>query len=192
MLELVGLSAVAGKTLRTYSLGMKQRLGLAGVLLGDPHTIILDEPANGLDPEGIRWIRDMLMYQAGLGKAVLVSSHLMSEMALMASALVVIGKGQLVDQTTVSEFVGRYGDQWVRAASPRVATLAEALRSGGARVDYVDDTTVTVHGATAAEVGEIAARHSVVLHELTNVSGSLEDAFLRATADVQEYQAGAK
>ena len=192
MLELVGLSAVAGKTLRTYSLGMKQRLGLAGVLLGDPHTIILDEPANGLDPEGIRWIRDMLTYQAGQGKAVLVSSHLMSEMALMASALVVIGKGQLIDQTTVSDFVGRYGDHWVRAASPRVATLAEALRAAGARVDYIDDTTVTVHGVTAADVGEAAARSNVVLHELTNVTGSLEDAFLKATADVQEYQAGVK
>ena len=192
MLEMVGLSAAAGKTLRTYSLGMKQRLGLAGVLLGDPHTIILDEPANGLDPEGIRWIRDMLIYQAGQGKAVLVSSHLMSEMALMASALVVIGKGQLIEQTTVAGFVGRYGDHWVRAASPRVATLAEALRAAGARVDYIDDTTVTVHGVTAADVGEAAARSNVVLHELTTVSGSLEDAFLKATADVQEYQAGVK
>ncbi len=192
VLELVGLEAVGGKSLRTYSLGMKQRLGLAGVLLGDPHTIILDEPANGLDPEGIRWIRDVLVHQAGLGKSVLVSSHLLSEMALMATALVVIGKGQLIEQSTVADFVARHGDRWVRVASPRVATLVEALRVSGARVEYLDDTTISVYGATAPEVGDAAARYNVALHELTTVTGSLEDAFLRATASVQEYQGGAR
>jgi ABC-2 type transport system ATP-binding protein len=191
VLETVGLSSVGGKRLRTYSLGMKQRLGLAGVLLGDPRMVILDEPANGLDPEGIRWIRDVLVHLAGQGKTVLVSSHLLSEMALMASSLVVIGQGQLVEQCTVDQFVAKYGDHWVRVKSPRVANLVEPLRSGGAIVDYIDDATVEVHNSTAPEIGELAGRLGVVLHELSAQTGSLEDAFLKATASVQEYQAGA-
>ena len=150
MLETVGLTSVAGKRLRTYSLGMRQRLGLAGVLLGEPHTVILDEPANGLDPEGIRWIRDVLVHLAGQGKTVLVSSHLLSEMALMANSLVVIGQGRLIEQCSVDDFVDRYGDRWVRVRSPRVANLVEPLRAGGAKVSYVDDTTIEVRGATAA------------------------------------------
>ncbi len=189
VLDLVGLSAVGTKRLKTYSLGMKQRLGLAGVLLGDPRTIILDEPANGLDPEGIRWIRDVLVHLAGQGRTVLVSSHLLSEMALMASSLVVIGQGQLIQQCTVDEFVERYGERFVRVQSPQVANLVEPLRTGGATVVYVDDTTVEVRGATAPQIGELAARTQVVLHELSAQTGSLEDAFLRATASVQEYQA---
>lgn len=191
VLEIVGLAAVGGKRLKTYSLGMRQRLGLAGVLLGDPRTVILDEPANGLDPEGIRWIRDVLVHLASQGKTVLVSSHLLSEMALMASSLVVIGQGQLVEECTVDQFVAKFGDQWVRVKSPRVANLVEPLRGGGATVDYVGDDTVDVQHATAPEVGELAARLGVVLHELSVQTGSLEDAFLKATASVQEYQAGA-
>jgi ABC-2 type transport system ATP-binding protein len=188
-LAVVGLAQVATKRVRTYSLGMKQRLGLAGVLLGDPHTVILDEPANGLDPEGIRWIRDVLVHLAGQGKTVLVSSHLLSEMALMANSLVVIGKGQLIEQCTVDDFVGRYGDHWVRVRSPRVRTLVEALTAGGASVSPIDDVTVDVRGPTAAQVGELAARYQVTLHELSTQTGSLEDAFLKATAGVQEYSA---
>jgi ABC-2 type transport system ATP-binding protein len=189
VLEIVGLTSVGGKRLRTYSLGMRQRLGLAGVMLGDPHTVILDEPANGLDPEGIRWIRDVLVHLASQGKTVLVSSHLLSEMALMASSLVVIGQGQLVEQCTVEQFVAKYGDHWVRVKSPRVANLVEPLRGGGAVVDYVDDATVDVHYASAPDVGELALRLGIVLHELSVQTGSLEDAFLKATAAVQEYQA---
>lgn len=191
VLELVGLASVGGKRVRTYSLGMRQRLGLAGVLLGDPATVILDEPANGLDPEGIRWIRDVLVHVAGQGKTVLVSSHLLSEMALMATSLVVIGKGQLVEQCTVDEFVTKYGDRWVRVRSPRIANLVEPLRSAGAVVGYVDDATVDVFHATAVDVGELAGKLGVVLHELSMQTGSLEDAFLKATASVQEYQSGA-
>ncbi len=191
VLELVGLGSVGGKRVRTYSLGMRQRLGLAGVLLGDPATVILDEPANGLDPEGIRWIRDVLVHVAGQGRTVLVSSHLLSEMALMATSLVVIGKGQLVEQCTVDEFVTKYGDRWVRVRSPRVANLVEPLRSAGAVIGYVDDATVDVFHATAVDVGELAAKLGVVLHELSMQTGSLEDAFLKATASVQEYQSGA-
>ena len=190
-LSTVGLADAGGKRVRTYSLGMKQRLGLAGVLLGDPGTVILDEPANGLDPEGIRWIRDVLRFLAGQGKTVLVSSHLLSEMALMANDLVVIGKGQLIEQCTVDELVSRYGDRWVKVTSPTVHQLGEMLHAGGAAVQAVDDTTIEVRGPSAAEVGELAARHQVVLHELSTQTGSLEDAFLKATENVQEYQAGA-
>lgn len=189
-LATVGMTEVGGKRVRTYSLGMKQRLGLAGVLLGDPHTVILDEPANGLDPEGIRWIRDVLTYLAGQGKTVLVSSHLLSEMALMAESLIVIGKGQLIEQCTVADFVGRYGDHWVRVKSPKASALVDALQAGGAQVQSIDDTTIEVRGPDAAEVGELAARYQVTLHELSQQTGSLEDAFLKATAAVQEYRTG--
>jgi ABC-2 type transport system ATP-binding protein len=189
-LDIVGLGEVGKKRVRTYSLGMKQRLGLAGVLLGNPNTVVLDEPANGLDPEGIRWIRDVLTHLASQGKTVLVSSHLLSEMALMASSLVVIGQGQLIEQSTVSDFIGRYGDHYVRVRSPRVANLVEPLRAGGAEVSYADDTTIEVRGASAVDVGELAGRYSITLHELSPQTGSLEDAFLKATARVQEYQSG--
>jgi ABC-2 type transport system ATP-binding protein len=188
MLDLVGLSAVGSKRVRTYSLGMRQRLGLAGVLLGDPQVVILDEPANGLDPEGIRWIRDVLTHLASQGKTVLVSSHLLSEMALMATSLVVIGKGQLIEQCTVGDFVDRWGDHWIRVRSPQVANVVEPLRASGARVDYVDDLTVEVRGAPIERVGEVALATSTVLHELSPQTGSLEDAFLKATANVQEYR----
>jgi ABC-2 type transport system ATP-binding protein len=190
VLETVGLTAVGSKRLRTYSLGMRQRLGLAGVLLGDPHTVILDEPANGLDPEGIRWIRDVLVHLASQDRTVLVSSHLLSEMALMASELVVIGQGRLIEQCTVAEFIDRHSERWVRVKSPTVARLREVLQAEGAEVAPVDQSTIEVRGATTAETGELAARHGVVLHELSTQTGSLEDAFLRATASAQEYTAG--
>ena len=190
VLETVGLTSVGSKRLRTYSLGMRQRLGLAGVLLGDPHTVILDEPANGLDPEGIRWIRDVLVHLAGQDKTVLVSSHLLSEMALMATELVVIGQGRLIEQSSVADFIHRYSERWVRVQSPNVAKLREALQSQGAEVSPVDEATIEVRGVTTAETGEIAARHGVVLHELSTQTGSLEDAFLKATAEAQEYTAG--
>ncbi len=192
VLEMVGLASAGDKRVGEYSLGMKQRLGLATVLLGDPQTIILDEPANGFDPEGIRWIREMLVHQARQGKNVLVSSHLLSEMALMADSLVVIGKGQLVEQCTVDQFVAKYGERYVQVASPQVATLAEALRARGQRVEYVDDTSISVHGIDAASVGELAAARGVTLHELSTHTASLEDAFIEATAAVQEYKGGAK
>ncbi|MEN9504649.1 MAG: hypothetical protein RI958_575 [Actinomycetota bacterium] len=190
VLELVGLSDVAGRRVSTFSLGMRQRLGLASVLLGDPATVILDEPANGLDPEGIRWIRDVLVHLASQGRTVLVSSHQLAEISLIASSLVVIGKGQLIEQCTVDEFIDRYGDRWVRVRSPRLANLVEPLRQGGAVVDYLDDVTAAVRGASAVQVGETALQRQVVLHELSEQVGSLEDAFLRATASVQEYRGG--
>jgi ABC-2 type transport system ATP-binding protein len=190
VLELVGLASVGGRRVKGYSLGMRQRLGLAGVLLGDPHTVILDEPANGLDPEGIRWIRDVLVRLADQGKTVLVSSHLLSEMALMATELVVIGAGRLIEQCSVAEFVGRYADTCVLVRSPSAPQLGEQLRAGGAHVRHLDATSIEVRGANIVDIGELAARHGVVLHELSPQTGSLEDAFLQATATAQEYRSG--
>jgi len=169
---------------------MRQRLGLAGVLLGDPHTVILDEPANGLDPEGIRWIRDVLVHLARQGKTVLVSSHLLSEMALMADDLVVIGRGRLIEHGPVSQFIDRHATRWVRVRTPNPAAFAELLRANGATYEPLAPDGIEVYGLSIVEVGELAARHGVVLHELSPQHSSLEDAFLKATADSQEYRSG--
>ena len=190
VLDLVGLTAAAGKKVRQYSLGMKQRLGIAGVLLGDPHTVILDEPANGLDPEGIRWIRQMLSWLASEGRAVLVSSHQLSEIALIADDLVVIGKGNLIEQSTVQEFIGRHADHWVRVKSPTPDALRGPLEAGGASISVAPDGSLEIRGAATEAIGELAARNGVVLHELSPQTGSLEDAFLSATADAVEYRSG--
>lgn len=190
VLELVGLTSAAGQRVRTYSLGMRQRLGLAGVMLGDPQTVILDEPANGLDPEGIRWIRDMLSWLASQGRTVLVSSHQLSEIALIADDLVVIGRGHLIEQSTVTDFVTRHAERWVRVKSPQVATLVQPVQAAGGDATVVDDTTIDVRNLAASAVGELAARHGVVLHELSPQTGSLEDAFLSATAGAVEYHSG--
>jgi len=191
VLELVGLTSVAGARVRSYSLGMKQRLGLAGVLLGDPQTVILDEPANGLDPEGIRWIRDVLTHLAGQGRTVLVSSHQLSEISLMANDLIVIGQGRLIEQSTVNDFVDRHADRWVRVKSPAAAAFAATLATAGGEVVAIDDTTLDVHGLACEQVGELAAGASLVLHELSPQTGSLEDAFLKVTAAAQEYRSAA-
>lgn len=189
VLDMVGLSEVAGDRVKGFSLGMRQRLGLAAVMLGDPHTLILDEPANGLDPEGIRWIRDFLSYLATQGRTVFVSSHLLSEMALMADHLVVIGQGRFIDEGSVSEFVARYTKTWVRIRSPQLDHLVGILRAEGADAVAADGGAADVRGMSAAEVGELAARHGVVLHELSPQAGSLEDAFLELTRATQEYHA---
>jgi ABC-2 type transport system ATP-binding protein len=190
VLGIVGLSDVAGRKVRGYSLGMRQRLGLAGVLLGDPHTIILDEPANGLDPEGIRWIRDVLVHLASQGKTVLVSSHLLSEISLMAHDLVVIGRGRLIEQGPVSRFIDRHADRWVRVRTPNPAPFAEQLRAAGATYEPLAPDGIEIYGLPIERVGELAARNGVVLHELSPQASSLEDAFLKATADAQEYRSG--
>ncbi len=188
VLALVGLTEAAKRRVGTYSLGMRQRLGLAGVLLGDPRAVILDEPANGLDPEGIRWIRDVLVHLAGQGKTVLVSSHQLSEMAQMADDLVVIGLGRLIQTGTVDEFVAAHARRWVRVRSPQVTALLDPLRAGGAEVTMVDVTAADVVGPTAAAIGELATRLGIVLHELAPQQGSLEEAFLEATAGAQQYR----
>jgi ABC-2 type transport system ATP-binding protein len=190
VLATVGLTDVAKRKVRGYSLGMRQRLGLAGVLLGDPHTIILDEPANGLDPEGIRWIRDVLVHLARQGKTVLVSSHLLSEISLMADDLVVIGRGRLIEQGPVTQFIDRHADKWVRVRTPDPASFAARLQAAGATYQPLAPDGIEVFGLAIHQVGELAARHGTVLHELSPQSSSLEDAFLRATADAQEYRSG--
>lgn len=193
-LAMVGLTAVAGKRVKTFSLGMRQRLGLAGVLLGDPGTILLDEPGNGLDPEGIRWIRDVLVQLASEGRTVLVSSHLLSEMALMAKDLVVIGQGRLIQQCRVADFIQIHADHWVRVASPNLAALLDAV-ARTATVSNTEDLgdgvrAADLRGVDARQIGEQAARLGIVLHELSPRTGSLEDAYLAVTAGAQEYTAG--
>ncbi len=190
-LGLVGLSDVAGRKVKGYSLGMRQRLGLAGVLLGDPHAVILDEPANGLDPEGIRWIRDVLVHLARQGRTVLVSSHLLSEMALMADDLVVIGRGRLIEQGPVEQFIDRHATRWVRVRTPAPAAFAEHLqRAGATSLAPHGPDGIEIHGLAIEAVGELAARTGTVLHELSPQTASLEDAFLVATASAQEYHSG--
>ena len=194
VLDLVGMTDVAGRRLKGYSLGMKQRLGLASTLLGDPATIMLDEPANGLDPEGIRWIRDFLRHYADQGRTVLVSSHLLSEMSLMAQDLIVIGKGRLIQQSSVSDFVSQHASTWVRVRSPQLPQLLEAVNRAGATVKLIGDAVAPegadVRGLTIEAVGEAAHAAGVVLHELSGQTESLEDAFLTATAASQEYRSG--
>jgi ABC-2 type transport system ATP-binding protein len=191
VLGLVGLADAAGRKVKGYSLGMKQRLGLAGALLGDPAVVMLDEPANGLDPEGIRWIRDFLKALAAQGRTVLVSSHLLSEMALMANELVVIGKGQLIEQCSVADFVSRHSAHWVEVQSPQASQLAGLLQERGAAVAATESSSsLRVDGLDAATVGDIAAAAGLVLHELSTRADTLEDAFLTATASTQEYRSG--
>ncbi|HSK54068.1 MAG TPA: ATP-binding cassette domain-containing protein [Jiangellales bacterium] len=188
VLALVGLSDVASGRPKGFSLGMSQRLGLACALLGDPHTLVLDEPANGLDPHGIQWLRDVLKSLAAQGRTVFVSSHLLAEMALMADELVVIGRGRLIDSGPVSEFVGRFTRTSVLVRSPQASRLADRLAEEGAAVDPLPDGSLVVAGADASAVGEIAAASGVVLHELTTRSASLEEAFLSATGAAEEYR----
>jgi ABC-2 type transport system ATP-binding protein len=194
VLELVGLTEVAQRRVKTFSLGMKQRLGLAATMLGDPEVIILDEPANGLDPEGIRWMRDMLRYLAGQGRAVLVSSHQLSEIALIAEDLVVIGRGRLIAQEPAPEFIARHTTTRVRVRSPQIDDLANNMRAQGAEVVSLGETPsidqVLVTGLTMTEIGELAHRHGAVLYELAAVTDSLEDAFLAVTKNDQEYRSG--
>jgi ABC-2 type transport system ATP-binding protein len=194
VLELVGLTEVAQRRVKTFSLGMKQRLGLAATMLGDPEVIILDEPANGLDPEGIRWMRDMLRYLAGQGRAVLVSSHQLSEIALMAEDLVVIGRGRLIAQEPAQDFIARNTTTRVRVRSPQIDDLANSMREQGVEVASLSETStndlVLVTGLTMTEIGELAHRLGAVLHELAAVTDSLEDAFLAVTRDDQEYRSG--
>jgi ABC-2 type transport system ATP-binding protein len=194
VLDIVGLGDVADRKVKCYSLGMRQRLGLASVLLGDPHTIILDEPANGLDPEGIRWIRDVLKNLAGEGRAILVSSHLLSEMALMATDLVVIGQGRLVQQGTVEEFADVHADMWVRVRTPQLVQLVDVVQAAGAVAAPLDPASpmagAMVRNIGVERIGELANANNIVLHELVVERSSLEDAFLKATAGVQEYRSG--
>ncbi len=191
VIELVGLADVARKRAGGFSLGMGQRLGIAAALLGDPQTLILDEPANGLDPEGILWIRNLLKGLAAEGRTVFLSSHLMAEMAQTAEHLVVIGRGKLIADTTVAEVLAEASEgAAVMVRTPDPARLAEAIAANGVRVERPEDGQLEIHGLSSAQVGEAALRAGVVLHELVARKASLEEAFMRLTGGAVEYHAG--
>ncbi len=188
VLDIVGLTSVASKRAGGFSLGMSQRLGIAGALLGDPEVLLFDEPVNGLDPEGILWMRKFMHRLADEGRTVLVSSHLLSEMSLTANELVVIGKGELVAQSSTADFVARATEQSVRVRSPQLSVLIDVL--GGESVSVrEEDGGVVVSGMDSDSIGELAAKHSIVLHELSPQLGSLEQAFMQLTGDTVEYAA---
>ncbi|KID28586.1 ABC-type multidrug transport system, ATPase component [Prauserella sp. Am3] len=186
VLDIVGLTEVAGKRAGGFSLGMSQRLGIASALLGDPEVLLFDEPVNGLDPEGILWIRKFMQRLADEGRTVFVSSHLLSEMALTATELVVIGKGKLISQSTTEEFVARATDSTVKVRSPQLDRLRPALEDIGATVTE-SDGGLLVSGASSDKIGELAMENRVTLHELAPQQGSLEQAFMQITGDSVEY-----
>ncbi|MBB3049730.1 ABC-2 type transport system ATP-binding protein [Prauserella isguenensis] len=188
VLDIVGLSEVANKRAGGFSLGMSQRLGIAGALLGDPEVLLFDEPVNGLDPEGILWIRKFMQRLADEGRTVFVSSHLLSEMALTATNLVVIGKGKLISQSTTEEFVARATDSTVKVRSPHLDRLRPALDRVGATVTPTDDGLL-VAGVAGEKIGELAMENQATLHELAPQQGSLEQAFMQITGDSVEYHA---
>ena len=189
VVELVGLGSVARKRVGGFSMGMGQRLGIASALLGDPHTLILDEPANGLDPEGILWTRTLLKQLAAEGRTIFLSSHVMSEMALTAEHLVIIGRGRVLADTTVEEFVAQASvDTMVYVRSPDASALRDALATDGVRIESRERGTLEVHGIAAERVGEIAAERQWVLHELTPRRASLEDAYMRLTGESVEFR----
>ncbi|MFJ8280356.1 ABC transporter ATP-binding protein [Streptomyces griseoviridis] len=189
VLDTVGLTAVARKKAKGFSLGMGQRLGIAGALLGDPRILMFDEPVNGLDPEGIHWIRNLMKSLAAQGRTVFVSSHLMSEMALTADHLVVIGQGRLLADTSMADFIAHNSRGYVRVRSPQRERLLDVLRAEGVTVVEADGGALEVDGAQAARIGELAARHQLTLHELSPQQASLEEAFMGLTAESVEYHA---
>ena len=189
VLELVGLSEVAKKRSKGFSLGMSQRLGIAATLLGDPRVLMFDEPVNGLDPEGILWIRNLMKALAGEGRTVFVSSHLMSEMESTADHLIVIGRGKLIADCSMSEFIARSSGASVRVRTPMAENLIKAVTAEGATTATSDDA-IEVRGMTAEAVGDIAFEQGIRLHELAVVHASLEEAFMELTASSVEYHAG--
>ena len=180
---------MARKKPRGFSLGMAQRLGLAAALLGDPHTLILDEPANGLDPHGIQWLRDLLKMLASQGRTVFVSSHLLPEMALMADELIVIGRGRLIASGTIDPFVGDFTRTSTLVRSPQIDTLIQAVTAAVPTVEVTRDSdgTALLTSVETAQVGEIAAAAGLVLHQLATRTASLEEAFFEATGATEEY-----
>jgi ABC-2 type transport system ATP-binding protein len=187
LLELVGLTEVATRRIGGFSLGMGQRLGIAAALLGDPGTLILDEPVNGLDPEGILWIRHLLKSLAREGRTVLVSSHLMSEMALTAEHLIVIGRGRLIADVPMAEFVDRASSDHVFVRSPQADRLRQLLTGPGVIVTSAAAGQLDVVGLTSDHIGDVAAANAIAVHELTPQQASLEEAFMALTRDAVEY-----
>jgi ABC-2 type transport system ATP-binding protein len=189
VLDLVGLTEVAGKRSKGFSLGMGQRLGIAAALLGDPAILMFDEPVNGLDPEGILWIRSLMKQLAGEGRTVFVSSHLMSEMENTADHLIVIGRGRLIADCSVAEFIERNSVQAVRVRTPQPDALVAAIRRVGGRVAAAGEAIV-IHGLAADKVGDLAYENGIRLHELAVAQASLEEAYMEQTAASVEFRAG--
>ncbi|MFF9278614.1 ABC transporter ATP-binding protein [Streptomyces griseosporeus] len=191
VLETVGLTAVARKKTKGFSMGMGQRLGIAAALLGDPRIVMFDEPVNGLDPEGIHWIRTLMKSLAAQGRTVFVSSHLMSEMALTADHLVVIGQGRLLADTSMADFIAQNSRSYVRVRTPQRERLLDVLHGAGITVVEAGAGMLEVDGGKPERIGELAAQHQIVLHELSPQQASLEEAFMRLTAESVEYHAHA-
>jgi ABC-2 type transport system ATP-binding protein len=190
VLDIVGLSDVAGKRVGTFSLGMNQRLGIAAALLGDPETVMFDEPINGLDPEGILWIRNLMKSLASDGRTVFLSSHLMSEMAQTADHLIVIGRGRVIADADTDEFINRHTAQSVRVRAIQQAELAETLERHGALLECGSDGALVVTGMDSAAIGGTAAVHGITLVELAPIGSSLEEAYFDLTRDETEFNAG--
>ena len=188
VIEMTGLAGVAGKRVGGFSLGMGQRLGIASAMLGDPRTLILDEPVNGLDPEGVVWVRTLVRQLAAEGRTVFLSSHLMSEMAQTADQLLVIGRGRIITAGPVQDVIDGATGSAVRVRSPQADDLAALVQADGAAVTIPEAGVVELRGISAEEVGETAARHGIVLHELTPRRASLEEAYMNLTQDAVEYR----
>ena len=191
VIGLTGLDSVAGKRVGGFSLGMGQRLGIAAALLGDPATLILDEPVNGLDPEGVMWVRNLARHLAGEGRTIFLSSHLMSEMALTADHLVVLGRGRIIADAPVAEILAASTRTSVRLRSPEADRLLTLLRGPDVSVASGAQGELTVTGLSAPAIGDAAARAGIALHELTPVTASLEEAYMELTQDEVEYSTGA-
>ena len=189
VLELVGLSEVAGKRSKGFSLGMGQRLGIASALLGDPRILMFDEPVNGLDPEGLLWIRNLMRNLAAEGRTVFVSSHLMAEMENTADHLLVIGRGRMIADCTVQEFIDQNSEQAIRVRTPEVDRLAGLLAATGATTVPDGDAALLVTGVGADRIGDVAFDNRIRLHELAPVQASLEQAFMELTRDSVEFHA---
>jgi ABC-2 type transport system ATP-binding protein len=190
VLDIVGLSDVAGKKVGTFSLGMNQRLGIAGALLGDPETVMFDEPINGLDPEGILWIRNLMKSLASEGRTVFLSSHLMSEMAQTADHLIVIGRGRIIADAGTDEFINRHTAPSFRVRAVEQTDLAEALTQRGAVIECGSDGAMVVTGMDSAGIGGAASAHAITLIELAPIGSSLEEAYFDLTKDETDYHAG--
>jgi ABC-2 type transport system ATP-binding protein len=189
VLELVGLTSVAKKRSKGFSLGMGQRLGIATALLGDPSVLMLDEPVNGLDPEGILWMRNLLRHLASEGRTVFVSSHLMSEMALTADHLIVIGRGAMIADAPTKDVLSMSTSNYVKVRSPNAEALAGLITAAGGTATPDGGTTLTVTGLTTDAIGDLAGANSVTLHELSNVEASLESVFMQLTEGAVDFRA---
>jgi ABC-2 type transport system ATP-binding protein len=191
VLELVGLASVARRRAGGFSLGMAQRLGIAAALLGDPPVLMLDEPVNGLDPEGVAWVRTLLKSLAAEGRTVFLSSHLMSEMSVTADRLIIIGRGRLIAQTTVEDFLSTGSGGFVRVRSPQASALAALLTRQGATVTRQAEQTLAITGATSDAIGELAKANGLTLTELSAHQASLEERYMELTRDSADYHAAA-